>query len=986
MATPSTLRARLLERISAAVALVLGLLSLIGSGSGVPRLGQWIGDLPTTAFLTALMICLLAVAHLARPRWNRAATVLAGVTVLFVLSVFLARIGDWHLPLADWWQHSVTGRSGPGPIPSFTTAFGLAGWSVGLLLATVRRPRAAQVLAAVPAVVGGLAILSFLYGDRLSIIRHSSFPNTATSAPTSYSFLLGALALLAATPDVGVSAWITQDSTGRRAVRRVGPALIFLPLVLAGIARWTHLAGSVGEARSWALVMAGIVVGLFVIATFAVHFIDRVAETSQRAEVTELRLSNALRAAAVAELAQQLAASVTAGEVAVVVNEGVCKVLEANLASFGVIDRAAGVLRMEHGDAIDEDVAAQFDHPALDAELVISEAARTGTAVFVVDYDEYQRRYPRSGANSTTFGAGARAALPLRGRSGETFGALVISWENPVEFDDTLRATLATIGPLVAQSLERARVTDDLATAAARNARLAELSEALAVAGGAVDVVRVMCERIAAPIGAVEAIVGVLDSTGERLLCTATLAGTGEPISFEDSMDSSRPLVVAARTGEVLFFGDRAAVAARNPDGLDRFDAVGLDAAASVPLRNRNGELFGSFAVGWDHPVLFDPQMATLLSTIAELSAQTLQRAWLADERGRDAARARRLATFAEALAVASSSTEVADVVASHVAETFGATRAELILDLTTAVDPLEWPAAMSATIPIVRAGDQGVQGWLCVTWPTIVPTDETTVATLLTITELVSQTIDRAYLTEAEHRLVDDLQRRTLHPLPTLAGFDVAALYQPAAAELGMGGDWFEVVELDDDRIGLIVGDVVGHGVEAAAEMSQVSGVLATLLRVGTPLEHLFARVFEAIRVTSPRFVATAAVAVVDRENGRLRYVSAGHPLALVVARDGSVTTLEDGRQPVIGMPPSTIVPGEATLEVGSTLFAYTDGLIERRGESLSEGLARLVAVVAGSAGEPAEVQVAHALAGCTDGRVIEDDIALVALRRTVP
>ena len=146
------------------------------------------------------------------------------------------------------------------------------------------------------------------------------------------------------------------------------------------------------------------------------------------------------------------------------------------------------------------------------------------------------------------------------------------------------------------------------------------------------------------------------------------------------------------------------------------------------------------------------------------------------------------------------------------------------------------------------------------VRWASVVPTDDAMLATLLTITELVSQTIDRAHLGEAEHRLVDDLQRRTLHGIPVVAGFDIAAVYQPAAVELGMGGDWFEVVELGEDSIGLIVGDVVGHGVEAAAEMSQMSGVLATLLRVGTPLEQLFARVHEAVRVTTPRFMATAA------------------------------------------------------------------------------------------------------------------------------
>jgi GAF domain-containing protein len=976
-------RAIVAERICAGVALVLGALCLIGSGVDAPRLGQWFGNLPGTAAITAVTACLVAGAHLVRARWSRVAAVASGTAFALVASGLVTRMGHLHHPLADWWRHSVAGLSGPGAVPSFTTAFGLAGWSAGLLLVTLRRPRVAQVVAAVPAVIGGLAILSFVYGDRLSIIRRSSFPNTATSVPISYCFLLGALAVLTATPDVGVSAWITRDSTGRRVVRSLVPVVVGLPLVLAGIARWTGLADSVGDARAWALVMSAITVGIFGIATFAVGFIDRLSDSSQRAELTEVRLDNALRAAAVAHLAQDLAASVTAEEVAAVVNQGVCQVLGASLASFGIIDRNAGVVRMQHGLAIDDAVAARFAHPPLDANLVISDAARTGRAVFVADYDDYQRRYPRSDASAGAFGSGGRAALPLQGRSGETFGALVVSWPDPVVFEDTMRATLATIGPLVAQSLERARVTDDLAESATRNARLADLSEALAVAGGAQDVIRVMCERIAAPIGAVEAIVGVMDPPGEQLLCSVTAPGSGELLAFVDPMDSSRPMVQTARTGEVLFFANRDAVAAGNPEGLDRFDVRGLGAAACVPLRNRDGQLFGSFGVGWDHPVALDPQMATLLSTIAELSAQTLQRAWLADERGRDAARARRLATFAEALAVASTSAQVADVVAAHVADTFGAESAQIIMDGADPGGTVEWPAVTSVTIPIMTARGGRAQGWLCVRWPAAVPTDDTTAATLLTITELISQTIDRAYLAEAEHRLVEDLQRRTLHPLPELDGFDVAARYQPAAAELGMGGDWFEVVELADGSIGLIVGDVVGHGVEAAAEMSQVSGVLATLVRVGTPLDQLLARVHEAVRVTSPRFLATAVVVVVDRETGTMQYVSAGHPPVMVIALDGTVTRLGDGRQPVVGMPPGDVVPGRSTLEVGSTLFAYTDGLIERRGEDLTDGLSRLAGIVAASASRPAEAQVAAAVAGCTDGRVIEDDIAVVALRR---
>ena len=247
----------------------------------------------------------------------------------------------------------------------------------------------------------------------------------------------------------------------------------------------------------------------------------------------------------------------------------------------------------------------------------------------------------------------------------------------------------------------------------------------------------------------------------------------------------------------------------------------------------------------------------------------------------------------------------------------------------------------MAVEVPSVD--DQRTLGVIHLGWHSEFRDDESFRARLGTLVELVSQTLERVRLAEAEHRLVEDLQARTLRPIPTIAGLEVVGRYEPAAVELGMGGDWFEVVDLGSGLVGLVVGDVVGHGVESAAEMSQISAVIGTVLSLGTSLGTFFARVHDVAGSATPRFVATASVCVLDVATGLLRYVSAGHPAPVVRCADGSTVVLSGGRSPVVGMPPREVEPGEWVLEVGDTLFVYTDGLVERRGEDLDAGLDRL-------------------------------------------
>jgi serine phosphatase RsbU (regulator of sigma subunit)/anti-sigma regulatory factor (Ser/Thr protein kinase) len=242
---------------------------------------------------------------------------------------------------------------------------------------------------------------------------------------------------------------------------------------------------------------------------------------------------------------------------------------------------------------------------------------------------------------------------------------------------------------------------------------------------------------------------------------------------------------------------------------------------------------------------------------------------------------------------------------------------------------------------------------------------------------------IERARLFEAldqEHRNAVALQRSLLpEGLPEVAGLDVAARYLPSFDEVG--GDWYDVIELPGGLIGLAIGDVAGHGVRAAALMGQLrTGLRAYALERQPPGETLkrLDRLLQSIRGHG---MATAAYGLFSLETGSLRIASAGHPPPVLVSAAGEASLIEIAAAPPLGtLPYPTHQEVEISLGPGETILMYTDGLIERRGESLIAGLERLceTAGVVASAEELCQ-RVIDALVPALGAA---DDVAVVALR----
>lgn len=220
-----------------------------------------------------------------------------------------------------------------------------------------------------------------------------------------------------------------------------------------------------------------------------------------------------------------------------------------------------------------------------------------------------------------------------------------------------------------------------------------------------------------------------------------------------------------------------------------------------------------------------------------------------------------------------------------------------------------------------------------------------------LTVAAISAELTDAAALAaksraelEAEHRVVVQLQRLVLPPGHIEgATHEAHGLYVPASTELGVGGDWYEIADLPDGRTLVAVGDIVGSGATAAAHTSRLRAMITVLANAEPDVGRLL-RSFETHAAWLPGVVSsTIWLAIHDPATRELSYTSAGHPPAYLVDAAG-VKQLALGLNPVVGFEPDQPKASETVkLQGPTTLVVYTDGLIERPGEPLDTGFARL-------------------------------------------
>jgi PAS domain S-box-containing protein len=616
---------------------------------------------------------------------------------------------------------------------------------------------------------------------------------------------------------------------------------------------------------------------------------------------------------------------------------------------------------------------------------------------------------------------------PVRSPDGQVVGVLAFV----VETTDRRRAEAA-----LHERERRDRV---------RAEALAELAGVMAAATRVDELAAAIADRAAAAAGAAFSNLALLSDDGRALRLhhhgslDARIVQRWREVSLSDAV----PLVDAVRNLKPVFVRDPEMNARLYPMLAADTTRSGFSATASIPLIGRGGAAIGAIGFAWRDPQQFASELRAVLTTIAQLTSQSLERARLHE--AEEAARRRatiladvttaisapqttrdRLDRLCERLVPAFADEAVADLpddatgdgpaistqCASTTTDGFAdlleawahdaaPAGARLVSDTHGPIpDEAEARAATAlrelgvgsyVMVPVRARG--AVIGWLA-----LGQTESgrrfnaADLAFAVDLGERIGLIVETGRLVDAEHEIASELQQRLL-PAALVApqGTAVAARYRAGHARLGIGGDWYEVVGRADGRVVIAVGDIVGHGARAAAAMGQVRSALTATAGAADGPTEVLTRLEDFAQRTPDVQHSTVCVLFLDPATGDLRYASAGHPPPALLSPDGHAELLQGGRSwPLCAidsrnnsLPPRR--EARAQMPVGARLLLYTDGLIERRDASLDVGLARLVTALANHSRTGIEPLCDALLADLLAETSREDDAAVLCVARVL-
>jgi GAF domain-containing protein/anti-sigma regulatory factor (Ser/Thr protein kinase) len=746
------------------------------------------------------------------------------------------------------------------------------------------------------------------------------------------------------------------------------------------------------------------------------------------------------RHTALQRLTAAFSAAVTPEAVADVVIRAVCDAVEATGGAVYLVDEAGGRLTAIRS-GYPWPPGNLFHSVTVADDLPVSFAVREHEAVWLDDENDLRARFPRSLERSDSGESwGGHAALPLE-LGGETLGAMVFSWTDRRRFATDEQRFLEAVASNCAQALQRAALFQRERAARHHTERLADqvlrlerITGALASASEPDEVVDRFLDQCLPDLGAnygavleVDPRQGALVPLGVR----STSAWDPRPVL----LDGSGPLAQAARSHQSVMLEDRGQIVAMVGDSIAPLSQE--QAWAAIPLV-AYGELLGVAAIRYDGARQFDADDRAFLDRVGRRLAEALERSRLyahqrdAREQAEAAARwLRSVQSLAAALARSATRRDVARALREHlqpatradysVVAALGADRRSL--DVLTGRSSfavpteqigesvrgavrdsimrgrgieLEDATAIAAMFPglagsgiasfallPIRAGRR-VIGVIGMGWSTPGALTSDVRRLLAIAVSLGGAAFERAAAYDLDHHIAETLQRHLLtEPVLTLPGLSWAARYAPGNVELTAGGDWYDIIELPNGRVALVVGDIVGHGIVAAAAMGQLRSATRALAVREDP-----AGVLEAldayVSTTGQGHLSSMAYVVLDPATRTAEYAIAGHPPPLQRAPDGSTVFVEEAHGPLLGIAEAgsrrSVV---RSVEPGSTFVLYTDGLIERRGECIDDGMARLAGIArdAEQALHP-EALFDRLLEQLDVGGGAPDDITLLVLR----
>ena len=644
-----------------------------------------------------------------------------------------------------------------------------------------------------------------------------------------------------------------------------------------------------------------------------------------------------------------------------------------------------------------------------DLSLPLPYAATTGQPVWLVSQADAVGRFPRI-VGLVPGSERAYAALPLRA-SGQPLGVMGISFAGRHEFTEADRDFLLALAGICAIYLQQWGEFGAPGGRAASTVQLGHLVQALSRAETADEVARVIAEAGAMAAGAEFANIAVANPGAGRP-ATANLYHASSLI--EDvaqrymviPLDESTPLGTVLGSGGEVWLRSLSDIETRYPSLLEDTVAAGLASTASLALYGRGRRVIGAMGVAWAQAQAFTGAQKDEVRVVARLAADALGRAQMLEAERAARERTERLQRTMTALVASASLAEVTAAVFQHGLPPFGASAARLALvdqqqpELLVTVNEVGFPesagagwdelpvsvpspwreaAATSATVYLPAPGDLAAkypdanmlirsshQAWvalplrssgrtlgvLTLAFPEPHPIDDGPDQIILTaLGSAVADALSRAIQHDTDRDLVMSVQRSLLPAtLPEHPEVRLGARYMPAEARYGIGGDWYDAVLLPGGRILLLVGDVAGHGLKAAITMGQMRSAARALAPTHGPAALLDA--LDQFAGSGPDVLsATAAVAIIDPADRTVRYCLAGHPPLLLRDPDGTLAMLGEARGPLIGFGAGDRPEQVVTFVPCSCLVLFTDGLVERRGETIDTGFARLGTAFAAAA-----------------------------------
>jgi serine phosphatase RsbU (regulator of sigma subunit)/integral membrane sensor domain MASE1 len=564
----------------------------------------------------------------------------------------------------------------------------------------------------------------------------------------------------------------------------------------------------------------------------------------------------------------------------------------------------------------------------------------------------------------------------------------------------------------------------------------AELGAVLADAATVRSVGDQVSAAVRARLDAAHVVISVLADDGHRFEPLARGDAAQVPVtSVGWTVDSDAPGPRAVRDRTAVYLAD-----------LTALDA-GTGSAAALPLLTEVGAL-GYLSVWWAGPHEATAVEREYLRSMAETTSRALERSRLREAERREHARVEALAELTRLLAAALTPEAIGEVLTDRVREVVGGADAlclgvisedgrRLVWITAAGYDgevPRQYPdramdvssgatdAARTGLPVIIRTPAEYAErypgpdttavvacgGWSWLAWPLRVDTapvgaiglmwrhpqqfEPGQLAVVAAVADLVAQAQVRARVYADEHALAAVLQRAIMPTtVAVIPGLEIGASYRPTGTARQVGGDWYDAMALPGQRAYLAVGDVVGHGLTAAEDMTQLRNAGRTLAITGRQpasiLDEL-ARVTDW--ATSGKF-ATVAAAIIEPDVSVVTYATAGHPPILIRrAKTGTVEILPPAEGPALCLPGGDDCPqytqGQTSFDVGDIMLMYTDGLIERRGEDLTEGIAQVAErLQAWPPGAPLG-GLCDGLIACLAAEPQLDDMCVLAVTRLRP